>query len=541
MIRTRQKNIPPLFGGCRFSTKLDSIRSDEAFIVKNCHIDSRGVAFTRGGSRAISLEQLDGEITSIYEFTKPVAGGGLQTETLVTAGYKWYKWDKEPSGADNFDVIGAFNTTDKPSLVTFVDGSGVTICILANGTDFYKYLGDGVNVTDLLDSPGDFQSTSLPRYLEVYENRLAASGCDDNPTNVYMSDLLDPTTWGAAKFFAVDANRDRSRITGLSVVWSFLVAMKNHATYIMTEGDPESSTVQQIPVSFTYGTQSHWSIVVWGNKLFFGDENGFYVGVLRQAVDNGLEVTRISDNIDDKFGEVRKYNQIQGVYVPDTNEIWWSVYPQHSDRYSTILVLNLHLSNFDNPDRRFVWSGWFEIEGSDAICLGKTVDSNGHVKIWRGDRNGYVYVMEEPAQFKDEDENGSDEDVESKIVLAPFFGPSFIDVKRFRSFAPRLFQNTNSSTLVSWVVDQLYKEDGATIKLEGNIPYFTDGSDSKEPQLWGSTVFATFPMLPFVIDIERVGRFIIFVISNDGSNASDRIAYSGATVTYQNLGVRRMA
>ena len=122
MIRKSTMVLPPLSGGCRYTDNIFSIQKNEAFKIVNMHLDSRGIAFTRGGSRRLNSNAPKGDITSIHQYNRPW-GSGIIREVLITISKRWYKLESD----NTLTQIGGLNSTNKPSIVTFNDGSGNSI------------------------------------------------------------------------------------------------------------------------------------------------------------------------------------------------------------------------------------------------------------------------------------------------------------------------------------------------------------------------------------------------------------------------------
>jgi hypothetical protein len=529
MVPTKSIRVPPLRGGANYNKNSLSLLPDQAGVLRNCHLDSDGFASTRRGLRKLNATSLGGPIESIYQFVRP-NGSGVTRTVLVSTDEKWFYWDES---SDTFIEFADINSKDRPSLATFQDGTGKTFCFLANGTDFIKYDGTTVDRATSV-----FRSNSNPRYLMVYDNRLMATGCDLDPFIVFASDLLDGTTWGASSYFSFSNDNDRERIMGLGKFNDFLTVVKTTSVHILTEGDPASDTVEQIMVHDKNGTTSHWSIVTAGNNIFFSDASGVYRGQLRAAVENGMVVKKISDNIEAKYLNGFEYNRLSGIYLVEKDEIFWGFRDNLSDRYDKGLVFNKGLSIFDTgleSNDRPIWSGVWDGNGFRSYTVGSVLDSNNKQQIWFGDEDGYVYVMED-TQFNDDSNY-----IVTEIGLAPFYPAGLANRKRFNSFYPLVFMNHNESVKIDWVIDSSYRSPSVsvTMELEGNIPYWNDALSIDRTQKWGNTIFKDQPMIPVAIDVNDTGSFIQFFIKCAGTNSKDDIVYGGAELYYQVLNRRR--
>ena len=533
-LRIRRTVLPPLFGGVNNNPHRFAVEKDEAWKIENCHLDSKGVASTRGGSTLINTTALDGAVTSIHELVM-LSGSSIVRTVLVSAGLAWYVWDGE--GTTTCSKIKDLNTKDKPSIVT-VDYGGATYAVLANGVDFLKY--DGSTVTNLLSLASDFPSSGIPKYLQVYNTRLVAGGMITEPTRVRLSNPTDPTTWDANDFFTFEDDGNLEVVTGIGTMYDFLVTTKKNQIIINNESDPTSTTVKQIPVSKNIGSASHWGMQTVGSRLFFENSSGFFVGELREALEDGMVVSKIGANVENQFSQVQSFSSIDSVYDAAHKELLWGVQQRNYDKPNLALVFNLDLSNFTNGD--YVWSGWNRGDGYDPLTFGTVTSSSGKKEVWRGDSNGFVYRMDARESYKDEVGGSTDVDINTYIHLPPFIPSGLSIVKRFLDATAALYQNTNGSTTLSWIVDSSYLNpgvDGRVIEVDGHVPFWNDCVDGDYTEGWGTTIWIEKPILPAIVDVKQTGKFIEFIINNTGVNARDEISYHGLEIAYQVLGRKR--
>ncbi len=526
---------PAVYGGCNNSTDILSLTDYQCNVIRNCHINEHGLVFTRKGSNILNTTSLGSAVTSIYDFRKP-DGSSTASYLLVTAGEALYKWNSTTS---TFTLVTALSSSDRPSWVTFTDGSNLSYAIMCNGTDFIKY--DGTSVTNC-DPAEDYPWTSNPRYIIEYDDRLLVSGCDSDPYKVFVSGLQDCTEWkpgtgGAAVYWTIKGSKGE-RVTGLGVVYDYAVLFQRNATNIITEADPESTSSQQITVSTRYGTTSHWSIQGINNMLYFCDEAHVYKGALRQAIENGLDVVVIDRNIQEKYATVTNHSDIVSVYDPEHEEIQWGVKTGFNVKNDTALVYNIGLSQDDNPAQQTnVWSGWFDGDGYEPYTLASVIQSDGSTKVYRGDETGYVYVMEEDFKYKDDTTDGATTtqnpipvEIRTKGMIPYGLGTR----KRARMFVPYISQRHNGSVYVQWVVDRCYAN--ATprqMQLYNRIPYWRATTNTTNKQLWNKTIWADNAIMPKSIVLQQPFSYIQFVMTCAGTNATDEITYSGCEFLYQ--------
>lgn len=528
-IPKRAVRLPTLTGGMNDSYDTLSIRQDQATLIRNCHLDPRGIAYTRKGSRVLNSTALAGKVTSIYEYRRP-DGSGTTTVVLVTAGLSLYTY----SESAGFTVIAALSGSGRPTWETFQDGSAISYAIMANGTDFIKY--DGTTVTNVATS---YPWTDNPRYIKAYDDRLLASGCDSDPYKVFVCKILDCTDWfpavGPAAAYWTMKGEKGDRVTGLGRVYDFGVIFQERATTIITEADPDSSTSQQVQVSSQYGTSSHWSVVSVGSYLYFADESHVYKGMLRDAIEDGLQVVPIEDSVDTLFKTSKSNNDIVAQYDAKNEEIEFGLQTGVSARKNKTLVYSVRLSDA----KQFpVWAGYLDGTGYEPYTLGAVTDSDGKPGIWRGDEDGYVYAMEESQQWKDEKYVSAvltEYPIVTEIRPAALAPGGFGVTKRAREVVIRGYSYKDDSLTVQWVVDGRYilPSTAIGIDLTNTEPYWREDTVTDMDQLWNTTVWSDMPLMPKIVNVSGPFNYIQFVLRCEGSNTKDEIAYAGLELWFQ--------
>jgi len=529
-----------------------SLNRYEFSIIKNCHLSEDGIPYSRLGSRALNLTALDGAVTGIYDYRRP-SGTGTTQILIVKAGTLLYKINVD-TGVPT-ELVDT-NVTTRPTFCSFQDENGISFMFMADGTNFYKYDGTTIDAV----SAGEYPWTDCqPKYIMVYDDRMLAAGCDSDPYKIYISAIQDGTDWlPGAGDVAVNwtiKSPKGDRVMGLGTVYNYGVIFQQFSTNIITEADPDSSSSAQITVSNEYGTSSHWSIRTVGNILYFSDESHIYKGVLRAAIDNGLEVTPIDKNI------VNRYRDHQGaadnvtVYDAEHNELQFAIRTPTQGGNGETLVYNILRSGSKGELGMYdVWSGWLEGEVYEPLTLAEVLHTTTkyeldgtpytaqEMKIYRGDSNGYVYVMEEPLQYKDESVSAgvaADNDIEFTLLTGPQYPGGFGLTKRARDLSLMLFQKEDDSIDIKWITDGRILS--RNIGYYGNIiPFWNDDIGSAERQTWGNTLWGARYALPKAICINSPFNYIQFKINCEGANDTDGIAFSGGELFYQMHRVRRV-
>ena len=313
---------------------------------------------------------------------------------------------------------------------------------------------------------------------------------------------------------------------------------------MVTEADPDSPTSEQFQVASKYGTTSHWSIQTVGDYIYFAGKDHIYIGMLRQVTEEGMVVKEIDDNIHHLYKNVTNSTDIVSVYDFVHNEIQWGIKTRDYGNNNYAIVYNLKRS--DPANGVFVWSGWFYGAGYEPYTFGSIVASDGKIYVYRGDASGYVYIMEESNQYKDEtvvSGAATDNNVPYEIVTAPIMPYGIGVTKRARQFYPYFSQQHDGSTYVQWIINSQFigPDTDKYITLYNRVPYWRASTSTQMKQLWGNTVWAQDAVLPRPVSVNQGFQYIQFKIINAGSNDSDRITYGGGELWYQVHSLRRVS
>lgn len=528
-IQKRRKFLPPLVGGVNDASNLLSLRTNEAHSIINMHLDPSGVARTRMGSRLLST--LDDPITALFDYHRLVEGESVG-ELLAVAGYKLYTIDYT-TGVET--ELTTLSTNVRPSMVVFNDGSGNMNVIIANGVDFIMY--DGNSVSEVTAS---FPGSSAPRYLLSYDNRLFAAGCPTDPYVVWVSGIEDASSWDVNDYFS-KGNVGGDSYVGLGVVGKYAVLFKRFQIEFVTEGDPQSTTVQHLVASSQYGLSSHWSYITAGGVGYFLDESGIY-SISAGNYENTLIVQQIHKKVENAFKELTNLDLVTSTYDPNNNEILFGVQDSSADDFNKSLILNLHLTKFDNYGNIYpIWGGHFEGDAYVPCVLGSFVNPDGKVIILRANGSGNLYVMDESTQYKDDST-----DIISKIYTGAVAPLGLSARCNFRSVTPSIWNQNDGSVNVAWVTDASYHGgdiqfvnwNSTLVSLTGNVPVWNEGTQDEYLQVWGSTIWANNAIIPTTLDINKLGRYIEFMIWCEGANDDDKFEYSGLELTFQVKGIK---
>ncbi len=534
--------MPAPSWGVNNSNDLFSVRSNQVYRAKNCHLDESGMLYTRGGCRTLNATALDGAVTSVYDYWRP-SGSGQRQFTFVTAGKKLYEWRRDIS---TFIELRSLSSSDRPVWASFYDGSGRVHAYMCNGTDFFRYNGDTFTEITFVTN------YSAPRYILVYDDRMLAAGMDNAPYDVQVSDELDGTDWtygdpDVANEWSVNSTTG-NRITGLALAYNFALFFQRDNVNLITGADVTSSSTEQITVSRSYGSTSHWSVQSVGNTIYFADENHLYRGILRQAIENGLEVIPIDRNIRRKYKSVTGHDDIVSAFDKNTDEVIWGVNCNVGLLKDTALVYSIeHSGQKVEAGWIDVWAGWWDNGASyEPHTLSIVLNSNKVPEVWRGDSSGYVYVHEETDtegsynQFKDYSA-ATAADIPTEIVSGAVQPSGITSTKILHLYTPIISQFHNNSTYVQWLIDgsKIMPRTQRNITLQSDIPFWNDTSNTTTTTLWGKSVWTNHPYISRPVGTKEPFRYLQIIIKNDGANTKDSVRYGGGELSYVIINIIR--
>ena len=529
MSQSYTHGVPAPSGGVNFSDDVFTINANQVYRAINYHLSEDGVLFSRKGSRSLNTTALDGPITSIYDYWRPAGSTSIRT-VLVTANKKLYAYDED---SEVFNSIHELESADRPCWETFTIANGGSVAFMCNGTEFFYYDGNEiVPVTFVTD-------ISMPRTIIAYDDRMLASGCDNDPFAVYQSDAYLGDTWeytdNEVEMHYWQMESSGNRVVALGKIYSYGVILQHNSVTILTGADVEDTTTEQITVSRKYGTTSQWSVQTVGNSIYFADETHIYRGVLRSAIENGLEVIPIDKHISRKYRGAQDVYDVVSAYDAVNEEIQWGINCKVGSRKDTTLVYSVANSGEVENQWRDIWSGWFEGDAYEPYSLAQVLDSDRKPTIWRGDSDGYVYVMEESTQYQDDVPGTTAENIASEIITSAISPQGISLDKILTDVTPLISQFYNGSVSAQWILDgsRILPTSGVTYTLQNNIPFWNDTSNTLTSTLWGSTVWTNNAYIIRPIRLHEPFRYVQFRFTCDGSNARDAVRYSGMELMYK--------
>ncbi len=236
---------------------------------------SRGAIIKRGGSNTFCTGPASAELTSLFAgntspkvaiastganvYSVSTAGALATLKTGLTAGTRW-EWIQGPVVGSAGAYYG-LNGTDTP--LTWDGAAGST----SNWTATTGAVPNG-------------------KWVIWHDNRAWVTGVTSDPSAVYFSDLLDPTSWPAANIVRFDS-RDGQPITGIGTAGPWIVVFKERKCWQIYD----TSTAANRKIDDGVGCVSHRSISSSDAGTFFLSADQ---GVCHTT---GTRVDRVSQNV----------------------------------------------------------------------------------------------------------------------------------------------------------------------------------------------------------------------------------------------------
>ncbi len=235
--------------------------------------------------------------------------------TVVSKG-KWVVY-----GFTIFDTFGisGINT----ALTKFSEGitaaryatpSAVYLTLNANGNTVWHSEFDHLTATIWPQNNITRDSLSIaPKYLQIFNNHLFASGHTASPSTVYFSEPGDPETMYLDSNFQV-VTQNSEEISGLKVFKDSILIFKKKAVFELTGSSSENFSLRQI--SDEYGCLNNRAIVVFENRCWFVDEKGIIEY-------DGSNFKVVSRDIDLYLKQADK-RLIQGLHIKKHSQVWFA-------------------------------------------------------------------------------------------------------------------------------------------------------------------------------------------------------------------------
>jgi hypothetical protein len=499
---------------------------------------------SRGGSYFINATSANpsGNMTYLHDFVQRGTDGQV-THTIIAKSHDTiYKYN---TSTKVFDSVRTGLSTNKPSIVNFVNDAGNEVMVYADGENFATY--DGSTWTDISSNFNAATGRDKPRFLLVKHDRLWAAGDDNNPDVVFVSPSMSPDTdWGTNTWVRIAGGLEK--ITGLSEIYSHVFVAGQNSMHIITGFTPVDFS--PIQVSDETGCSSHWSIVTVGSEIYWANETGIHIGRLRAAEDDALNTELISLNIQVTYNRIAdgSHSTIEGVYFAPKKQIYWSIRDSPDGRSDAdrLLVYSVARSSPHatrqsfGPDTRFVWAGYHAFTGAAQSYTSIAVIKNSSEvpEFYVGGIGGKASLMY--SGYKDlraslAATTGTDLTYEIRSREETFGGTA--RTARVGYFYPTFYQKHNGSCTAQFILNRtVLKPDAArAITFRGNIPYWNSGSSSQITSKWGSTIWDKKPVLSAKIRVGHQAHSMIYLIKNDGSRAKDEISWVGYDMDYQSL------
>jgi len=316
----------------------------------------------------------------LYDFQLP---SGVSQLVKVNANGKIMKMDSLDGVWDDITPPTTGNLTVTTSaavdFITFVSTTGVTLCLIGNGTDeIHQWDGTSANAS-ILTEAADLNAPEL-NYFVVFKNRLFGAGDPDQKNTVFYTVAEEADDWGNGGSISIDGN-DGDVITGLVTmpyagedIFDKLVIFKKKAIYVLNADDATPTNWVVSKINSKVGCESHWSIQRIDNTILFLDDDGIYAL-------QGTTVTQLSDRIDPIIRDLNasRFKNTQSVLNREYDQYWLSVSDGSATTNDLIVMYD------------YVYNSFWEFTGMNAGALAEVIDpNNSSIKVYFDDYLGFT-------------------------------------------------------------------------------------------------------------------------------------------------------
>ncbi len=259
-------------------------------------------------------------------------------------------------------------------------GGGATFPIL-NGTTFNLV---SFSALDLVAPPGrgwsgmtsDFFTTYIPKYQEINQNVLFASGFSSAPSEVKFSELGQPEAFFPESTFEVRTN-DGDRVYMTKAHNNQIIIGKEHS-FAKVIGD-NADNYQLVELSTDFGCISNNSVLSKDQSLYWLDRKGILEF-------NGASWRIVSDAVEGIFRRMNlsaAKEKAVGIHHLYRNQLWWGI-PIDGATQNNITVV------YD-----YLVGAWTYFDGFNPASFGYIKGALSKPTVYRGDYSGFVHFMGE--------------------------------------------------------------------------------------------------------------------------------------------------
>lgn len=251
--------------------------------------------------------------------------------------------------------------------------AGTTLLRISGVDSWTSFIGQTTSV-QFSHMIFDFFATYTPKYLEVFQNRLAISGFSNAPSLSYLSKVGLPENFAENSFFEARTN-DGDRILGTKVYQNQWIIFKKNSFHKLIGNSEENFELVQI--SAEYGALSNQAIVEVNDKLLFLDEQGI-------VEYNGANWQIISIPVEPVFRRMNVSSAIEkavGIHYQERNQVWFGIPVDGATENNLTVVYD------------YVLNAWTFIEGFRPSAVTSAKQYLNKSTTWYGTPSGVVYYM----------------------------------------------------------------------------------------------------------------------------------------------------
>jgi len=232
-------------------------------------------------------------------------------DTYAATAAKLYKYDPDTGTfGDVTRLVGGDYLLPSDDFWSGVQyGNRLIVCNVGNEPQFID-VDSGTNFADLPNAP-------LARFVNVMEDRVIFSSLFSNPRAIAWSAINDSEdyTSGTAGFQEFS---DAGEVTGFCPHAHVLFLQRGLRSVIAT-GDKYAFSFPEM--SSEKGTVSPWSVIEFGNIVYWLSDNGFYVGNSEQQ--KSISEKRISGYFYDALNQGR-VTRVFAAMDPHSSRLYWA-------------------------------------------------------------------------------------------------------------------------------------------------------------------------------------------------------------------------
>ena len=376
------------------------LRTDDPMtaLPPNALIKANNVSFHSGriekdaGSSKLNATALPTGVVAVTDWWPTPS---LQRTIAVCSSGKVYR----DTGAGTFNsntAIRDFAATLTPDVHMCVGGQEAAtnnkkLFIFTGSAQIHRITGDGAATAAISTPNVDWAASGYPTFGLMYQQKMCAFGSGNNRHTIYFSLSGDHEDYNTTPLtFPIFPGEGDGIVAGFVHLGLLFLFKKPFGVYVFDGRDPLSANWTVSKYSDSFGIQSPHAVIAALSDLIIANSFGSYTSLQSSQRFGSFEAGDIlaNNHLDDYIRGLFNragFSLTQSVYYAEKKKILFSAQSSSADTRDRMIVMDMSREQLR-----------ISIDTKEQPnCLALKRDGNGILKPMYGDKNGFVWLMDQ--------------------------------------------------------------------------------------------------------------------------------------------------